>query len=443
MTRTVLLTIGLALFSVGCSSGTSEGSASDLADADTTDVTQNEGDTPEPSDPPGTCVPGGTPQTLPSTARAYVEMCEPELGVPPQVDCSAGVTIPVSVDGVEVTDLLPNFECDNPGLQAGGCVPGTTIQRVTGRTREGVERPEVVWVHFCRSEDGVSKGRLGTPVWENVFTGAQMIGYNYETGATCFFELNYPVQEQWVGLDESNRASGLLPNYDEPEFDQAFIPGDQCVTCHENDAFIHNPWVDGARLPSNPNEAVLPVLPVNSPYYVVGGSDWDMRTIHIEGNACLACHRIGMATDGLFRSLGFDANQWMPAHDPGSLEEHYAELLDCWENGPESTPGCDWVIPPGGGCEGGVVGADYPYGDPLPGDFDDDDDGEIGFGDDDKDEFDDDDKDDFDEDDECAGGVTPESGSACEGDWLETLCMVDGEYWWCEDGVWSNQDDKE
>jgi hypothetical protein len=110
-----------------------------------------------------------------------------------------------------------------------------------------------------------------------------------------------------------------LPNYDEPEFDQAFIPGDRCVTCHQNDPFIHNPWVAGAPLPSNPNEAVLPSLAANSPYYVVGGSDLDMRTIHLEGNACLACHRIGMSTDSLFRSLGFDANQWMPKHAPGTV----------------------------------------------------------------------------------------------------------------------------
>jgi len=404
-----------------------------VADAGTADVAQEETDTFGEPEESALCVPGGTARYLPQTAREYAEMCEPELGVPPQVDCSAGVTIPVTVDGVEVTDLRPNFDCDNPGLQAGGCVPGNTIRRLTGRTREGVERPEVVWVHFCRSEDSVSKGIESDPVWENIFTGAQMIGYNYDTGATCFFELNFGSQEQWVGLDENRRASGVLPNYDEPEFDLAFVPGDQCVGCHQNDAFIHNPWVDGARLPSNPNESVLPVLAPNSPYYVVGGSDWDMRTIHIEGNACLTCHRIGMNTDDLFRDLGFDANQWMPAHDPGSLSEHYAELLDCYENGPENTPGCDWVIPPGGGCEGGVVGPDYPYAEEEFGKFDDDED----------DEDDGDDKDDFDDLDECPGGIAPEAGSACEGDWMSTFCMLDGEYWWCEGGVWMNGDDKD
>ncbi len=402
MKKTRLISIGLILCAYGCG-------------------TKNDGSDKE------YCVPGGTAQVLPETAREYVAMCEPELGVPPQVDCSAGVTVPVTVNGVEVAELLPNFECDNPGLQAGACVPGSTINRFTGRTRAGVERPEVSWVHFCRSEDGESKGTQGTPVWEKIFTGAQMIGYNSETGATCFFELNYGSQDQWVGLDENNRAAGLLPNYDEPEFDQAYIPGDQCNACHQNDPFAHNPWIDAARLPSNPNESVLPAVVANAPYYVVGGSNWDMRTVHIEGNACLSCHRAPMALDALYGSLGFDANQWMPIHSPGSLAGDYAALLDCVENGPENTAGCDWVLPPGGGCEGGSVGSDYPNA----GDEDDD---KIDGS------YDDDDDDDYPP---CPDDFNPEPGSACEGSWQSTICELDGVLWWCDDGVWMNSKDKE
>ena len=57
----------------------------------------------------------------------------------------------------------------------------------------------------------------------------------------------------------------------------------------------------------------------------------------------------------------WDPNEHMPPHAPGSLAADYAELVACWENGPENTPGCDWVIPPAGECDGGNVGADYPY----------------------------------------------------------------------------------
>lgn len=32
--------------------------------------------------------------------------------------------------------------------------------------------------------------------------------------------------------------------------------------------------------------------------------------------------------------------------------------------------------------------------------------------------------------------------ATCEGGWEDTLCMHDGLIWWCENGVWLNEDDK-
>jgi hypothetical protein len=370
-----------------------------------------------PEDTEEACVPGGTVQAQPQTASQYVEMCEPELGVPPDFDCAAGVTLPITVDGVEVSEPVPNFACDAPSLQDGECFPGSTINRLPGQTRGGVEREEVVWVQFCRNEGSVEDdGEVSF-----IFTGAQMIGHNTETGATCFFELNVGPQSQWVGRDENLRAQGVLPSHDDPDFDKAFVPPGhvQCVQCHQNDPFVHHPWVDGARLPSDPSEPVLPILPADAPYYIVGGSDRDMRTIHIEGNACLSCHRVGMEIDQIFAGNGFDVNTYMPPSAPGSLSDDYAALLDCWKNGPEATEGCDWIIPPAGDCEGGVVGPDYPYAAAL---FN-----QPGKGDD-------------------GGGVDGDAcgpevvlGEPCEGDPLTTACLVDGEWFWCENGVWTNE----
>ena len=304
------------------------------------------------------CIPGGTPLTAPSTAREYVEMCEPELGVPPVFDCAEGVRIPITVNGVEVNEMQPAFSCDLYSLQEGECVPGSTINRVAGHDRDGTQRPEVTWVQFCRTEGELSES--GDVAWS--YVGAQMIGYNYDTGATCYFELNVPGQSEWVQMDDNYQVTSDLPSYDSPDFDDAFLAAPmQCVWCHQNDPFVHHPWVDQARLPSNPEEPMLPVLTADSPYYVVGGSDWDMRTIHIEDNACLDCHRIGMETDMLYRYNGLNADDWMPAHHPGSLSADYAELLECWEAGPENTSGCIWWYPPGGGCEGREAGADFPF----------------------------------------------------------------------------------
>ena len=80
-----------------------------------------------------------------------------------------------------------------------------------------------------------------------------------------------------------------------------------------------------------------------------------MRTPHIEGNACLDCHRAPTRTARLLEAGKVHVNEFMPPRKPGSLKEEYAALLACHDDGPENTPGCDWLIPPGGGCPGGVV----------------------------------------------------------------------------------------
>ena len=41
---------------------------------------------------------------------------------------------------------------------------------------------------------------------------------------------------------------------------------------------------------------------------------------------------------------------------------------------------------------------------------------------------------------ECDDDFDPDE--PCEGDYTTTMCMYDGMYWWCEGGVWLNEDDK-
>ena len=42
--------------------------------------------------------------------------------------------------------------------------------------------------------------------------------------------------------------------------------------------------------------------------------------------------------------------------------------------------------------------------------------------------------------DDCADGFDPTA--PCEGSWEDTICMYDDLIWWCEDGVWINENDK-
>ena len=78
---------------------------------------------------------------------------------------------------------------------------------------------------------------------------------------------------------------------------------------------------------------------------------WDLRTPHIEGNACVDCHRMGMRTVELFDMTGFiDIGQTMPPYAPGSENEDFEAIRACWEAGPDNVDGCAWVNPPGEYC---------------------------------------------------------------------------------------------
>ena len=299
---------------------------------------------------------------FPETAFEYAAMVEPILGVPPKINLAEGVEVPLYVDGVQQRGILKS--CDNPSRLGKGCISGSVVQRYQGRTRDGEPLVDVVWVSFGRNSSYEYRGRV------YVLGSVQMIGYHERTGATGFFESSDAIHP-WASVDpETHRLHGVMPWIDDPEaFNRAFrTPGKgQCVQCHQNDPFIHNSFIDGAKMPGTDKPVVPRIqtrdreMTTDLPYYVLGGDNWDMRTIHIEGNGCLDCHRIGMGTAKLFMRHGWHPNEHMPPRNPGSLAEEWDALESCWENRPENTPGCDWVVPPTGTTLGRIVGEDYPY----------------------------------------------------------------------------------
>jgi hypothetical protein len=308
------------------------------------------------------CEPVNNAHGTKSTPIEYAKMIEPELGIPPQIDCGANVEMPVYVDGVKYVGNPGLHQCDNPSLQIGDCMSGSSVQRYEGVTATGEALPHVVWVSFCRHD-----GRDGVAGYD-IPDSTQMIGYNTVTGATAFFESGD--NSEFLRVDpETNRLLGKLPSVDDPDaFNKAFAtPGQtQCVACHQSDPFVHHPFIDGARLPHAPTQPAVPNVTGRKskrdiPYYVIGGSDWDMRTIHIEDNGCVGCHRMGMKTVEEFMGDHWHPNDHMPPKDPGTMTEDFAELVQCWLDGPDATPGCDWVIAPAGDCPSQIVGDDYPY----------------------------------------------------------------------------------
>lgn len=302
---------------------------------------------------------------FPANAYEFAKLVEPVLGVPPKVDLSNGIEIPMFKAGERIHGIAD--DCDNPSRLGKGCISGSVLERFEGRTRTGDPLPDVVWVSFGRNASYEKDGQI------QIFESVQMIGYDEVTGATAFFESSDAIAP-WVTLDERYRMHGKLPWIDDPDgFNRAFrTPGTtQCVECHQNDPFIHSDFIDAAKLPGT-DEPVVPEIRTRDrdmeydlPYFAIGGDRWDMRTIHIEGNGCLDCHRIGMATAALFMSSGWHPNDHMPPNKPGSLAKDFEQLLNCWTTGPDMTPDCDWVIPPARDELGRVVGDEYPFRAPF------------------------------------------------------------------------------
>ena len=309
------------------------------------------------------CIPFNQTDPIPYNTTEYADMCMEYLGVPPIVDCGEGVHIPIYINGEEVYQDQPPGTCDDQDFK-GTCNIGSRVGRIEGVDINGNPIPEVVWVFFCRSAGQDLFDQIGA-------VSVQMIGYNTENGATCFFEspdaIGDNIQSEYLSYDENGFLDGTLPSYGTQGFNQTFhspiVSGTNCMSCHNSDPFIHDPWIDNAKLPSDPSQTVIPKYEYDAfdlEYFAVGGygSQFSNASIHIQGNNCLSCHRSSMelATtvfDGLGNVL---VNEFMPPYNPGSLSDDYNELIECYVNGPENTEDCNWIIPPGGDCNSEIVG---------------------------------------------------------------------------------------
>lgn len=292
---------------------------------------------------------------FPKSAFEYAKLVEPELGIPPKVDLGESVEIPLYKNGKKVYGDFGVDEIDNPTRLGKQTFSGSTLQRYEGKTAGGEILPNVVWISF---------GRNNSPNPKVVVGSVQMIGYNQKSGATAFFESNGSNLRPWVSIDKNTlRMRGVMPGIDEPKaFNQAYVtPGNiQCVECHQNDPFIHNSFIDAAKMPGT-KLTVVPKNDEESPYYVIGGENWDMRTLYIKDNGCFECHRVGMKTLELFVSNGWEVHKNMPPRRPGSLKKDFEQLLQAWLKGPEKVDGAEWVIPPANNHPQQVVGNEYPH----------------------------------------------------------------------------------
>ncbi len=239
---------------------------------------------------------------------AYAERCVGELGEIPffektgegeysTYNCLDSTPIPMTVTDADGNVNAPQqgheSKCDNPQYIYSLCEAGP---RVASRINDKGTR----WVLLCRKS--VAETGSGGSYTSSKFNDIAMIGTNPFTGKTCFFQnalyqktdgANVPhpgdkskSQNLWAGV-HGGLGSGI-----------------QCADCHDADAFIHTPWIDGAKdangRPIVPKMGIDPDMPLganDTPYAIVNrkGNGWTMpkQIVSQEANACLKCHRMG------------------------------------------------------------------------------------------------------------------------------------------------------
>ena len=271
-----------------------------------------------------------------NTANEHARQCETELGPIPSFQCTDGAVVPILVDGIQVDQHQSGTQCDQPAIADANCRVGTRVGRI--------ETQDAVWTFLCRNGDDM----------------VQLIGHNPETGATCFFETVFEVSQQSDALTvETGTVQGLIPAPGDSDYATVWkaparVALQRCWSCHGADAFVHSPYIDGAM--TDDGERVVPnVSGPDSAYYLVGDAferrtrgNERLRSIHIEGNGCLECHRyVDVRQFGEDFAEPWDINARMPPDDPGSMESDYQALWECAQDGPENTQGCSWRDVPG------------------------------------------------------------------------------------------------
>lgn len=226
------------------------------------------------------------PDRLPaqSSSAIYSQACAAEIEAIPSFECADGVTVPITIDGVEVTDRAP-ATCDRPGLLDNGhgsdgqCVP---FSRILNLSTEAAQVSVMCRQKKFRSHDATEYDEI------------DVIAHNPDTGATCWFQAK---------ADDGGTVSGVAVPAPTSATDTSFwvspeaVVADDCGSCHDNDPFMYSPFVSQVwdHVPTNPF----------GPYTHVGqdlGFDaWPRWEMAPRDNTCLSCHRIGTgqwAVDG-------------------------------------------------------------------------------------------------------------------------------------------------
>lgn len=291
-----------------------------------------------------------------------------------------GAHIPVTVDGVAQEKCSPgkelgpdssSYSCMDKAdhgmfLATGGVQPGPSV--VTAKNDRGTE-----WLLLCRKVADDGRGMMKT----KTFTDIAMVGHNPATGRTCFFQNSIGSGKD--GEHVPHPADVEKSSHVWSSSVQSYCSG----SCHAADAFVHSPWIDGAKR-SNGRSIVpklgelesFPISSPNAPYSIIAadklGFAIPKQLVSDEVGACTNCHRLAGKMVGDFAKWAtgsgddyyskitdtgktFAASHWMPMRLDGLTEEGWAtsrygkamEVINkCADNA--SDPLCVWADVPRG-----------------------------------------------------------------------------------------------
>ena len=198
----------------------------------------------------------------------YGKRCAEALGYIKPFSCVGdGTLVPIHVNGQEVNETVA--KCDNPIFlntgPGGHCKPFSRVGRLTtyedpsySTVKNGVQT-----AFICRAYEP-------TTATSKIFQDVAIIQTNLRTGETCFFQHLGPADTARVSppheTDEEFAAakadSGEGINEDTQKASQFWLSPQAtanigCNGCHDNDPFMHNPWIDGAK---KNNQPVIPAI---------------------------------------------------------------------------------------------------------------------------------------------------------------------------------------
>lgn len=235
--------------------------------------------------------------------EAYVQDCQVALGSKqnpapiPEVSCLSDEMFPIQIR----RDENDRTKCHNPSALLGVYVTTEDYEEdlcAEGSRMQSQTLGDVIWVTVCRKYQEHENDAL--------FDDVNMIGYNTETGVTCFFNSHTVEDKATQPLDFSKPihvSRDATRMFMTPSQIQTKAP---CLSCHTASPFLRSPHLHAGH--SSKAGYVAPLIPITAkmPYRPIWQASLvaprlsqtiEPLQVNLTGSvaekSCVSCHQIG------------------------------------------------------------------------------------------------------------------------------------------------------